>query len=666
MHKQPKLIRYFVLCLSMFLSGLQAEEFLVYQGFRFFELSDNGFHYYHRNPDPVAEGWPADWTQPHDFWNGHFEIRVEVFSTPQNEPFTFQPCIWMLDAERQNTGESQLESCCYCRIEIEDPGVYTIATIPIRDWWHKNNGQNRIDLSRPHDFQNLGLVLRDDENRFISPYDIAPANWDDRFLYLPIDFHLTVVAVAAGSDFSGWENYPRSERYDLDGTWSGFAQSIEIEPTTQSPRLAATLASFTADTSGAVGLKIAGDSLERGVSSLSATASSQGGLRNRLSTLWPDNGESVTEGVFSRNRTVLLEDAKASSEMQGAPWHRGLFLRETRSAVDTGALLGTWQGLRLEFAYERPSAQPQGFEADRYTLDLRDASNAAIQYLETTRQSLPEDIPEQNWFIFRRSMRVTDRFQANVAHGLGMALATQLEMAEAEGDPVRLVIDFLLKSPAQMDFRDVVGFWRLTEWRMPEEGGSWDGMSYNLILREDRTFSMFPLETEPTVAGWGGEWTLDAGSIVLSGAGETLRLVTDPAGEAAFGLTQEPVSRLLLGARLSQQIYPAFSYFGDTRYNGEGWVRSTFFGWFHEPAWPFIYHQEHGWIYCAGEATSSEIGFWFYDATLGWTFTNRAWYPLLYAPAVGGWFYHQRGSSSTSGSRWMYDYQTSAWRMVDA
>jgi hypothetical protein len=183
-------------------------EFLVFSGTRTFTVSDKGFHYYfHSRSSQPLDTWPKDWTKPDEYWQGVWWVRVKLINSPKGKEFTLQPCIWMHDTDGKSTTEDELESCGD-RLNLERPGVYEITTKPLANWWHKAKGEQKVDISRPHHFKRLGLVLRKVPNGYISPYNITPNNWKERDDYLPFDFHLTIVAVAYGATFSGWENYP--------------------------------------------------------------------------------------------------------------------------------------------------------------------------------------------------------------------------------------------------------------------------------------------------------------------------------------------------------------------------------------------------------------------------------------------------------------------------
>lgn len=205
-----RMVVYLIWSGSLLLASLQplfAGEFLVFRRDRTFAVSDNGFHYYYQEGDAFPDTWPTNWVAPVDYYDGSWYVRVALKTTPQSLPVTYQTCIWMHDADGVSSTTDELESCSQVMVEMDAPFVHAISTGPIRNWWHKNEGANAVDLSRPDDFKRLGLVLRTAAGCYVSPYNVEPNCWDQRADYLPMTFHLTIVAVSEGGVFSGWNRY---------------------------------------------------------------------------------------------------------------------------------------------------------------------------------------------------------------------------------------------------------------------------------------------------------------------------------------------------------------------------------------------------------------------------------------------------------------------------
>jgi hypothetical protein len=114
----------------------------------------------------------------------------------------------MHDASGSSSIADELESCGQPYVKIAGQGVYTLQTKPMCNWWHKNRGKNAIDISRPHHYKRLGLVMRTATGCYLSPYkQLSPNCWELRSDYLPVELHVTIVVVAPGATFSGWQNY---------------------------------------------------------------------------------------------------------------------------------------------------------------------------------------------------------------------------------------------------------------------------------------------------------------------------------------------------------------------------------------------------------------------------------------------------------------------------
>lgn len=87
---------------------------------------------------------------------------------------------------------------------------------------------------------------------------------------------------------------------------------------------------------------------------------------------------------------------------------------------------------------------------------------------------------------------------------------------------------------------------------------------------------------------------------------------------------------------------------------GLGWVWGQFYPW--------IYHLDHGWLYCAGNTEQVFL----YDMSLGWLFTGPAYGNLFYRHSTGTWLLHSPSSSVATGGRWFFDHSTRTWRIEDA
>lgn len=88
---------------------------------------------------------------------------------------------------------------------------------------------------------------------------------------------------------------------------------------------------------------------------------------------------------------------------------------------------------------------------------------------------------------------------------------------------------------------------------------------------------------------------------------------------------------------------------------GGGWKWLNWFGSFYDASNGWIYHGEHGWMYCSGSAMNS-IFFWTQD--MGWLWGGSTTYPSLYRFNDNAWLWYQRGSRTP---RYFYNRNTATW-----
>ncbi|MCC5808241.1 MAG: hypothetical protein JJU00_18080 [Opitutales bacterium] len=87
---------------------------------------------------------------------------------------------------------------------------------------------------------------------------------------------------------------------------------------------------------------------------------------------------------------------------------------------------------------------------------------------------------------------------------------------------------------------------------------------------------------------------------------------------------------------------------------GTAWRESEWFGWVDDSDWPWVWHDEHGWLrfYIAG--TEDETLFYSIFGDLGWVFTGKTLYneshTLLYSHGRGAWLHYSPGGNPWSRS----------------
>ncbi|MFO7668990.1 MAG: hypothetical protein R6W31_04965 [Bacteroidales bacterium] len=173
----------------------------------------NSFYCWH-NTDPGVVNlgeMPTDcWEKPYDFEHGHLYLRFEILVQPTDQPFFIQLGFW------QNIpGESGHSEAISGRFRLENgAGTRMESDLGSPASWWQLKPDKPVNFSRPGDLYRIGLVLWNAEplclpmaqgwtnsNTCENPEQAAL----DSF---PLRAKVSVVAVADGYSFSGWENYP--------------------------------------------------------------------------------------------------------------------------------------------------------------------------------------------------------------------------------------------------------------------------------------------------------------------------------------------------------------------------------------------------------------------------------------------------------------------------
>jgi len=185
-----------------------------------FDESEHGFHYF----QPPSNA-PADWSSPDDYFNGTWEIRFEIFEQATSRQSNLQVCIWV------NGGNET----CSSHTPVNGPGDVATSSSSPSTWWTMSGP---VDFAHPENWDRLGMPLWNDEPCVVSDWS-SNFCWDDRVDYFPMRIRLTVVAVSAGSTFSGWDNYILSPTVQLtaptDGAVFAPGSTIDIEATAEAP-----------------------------------------------------------------------------------------------------------------------------------------------------------------------------------------------------------------------------------------------------------------------------------------------------------------------------------------------------------------------------------------------------------------------------------------------
>lgn len=142
---------------------------------------------------PPMESANGNWTQPVNFAEGTFYYRVEIRSQPEPQDMLLQFCVWQDNHTLENCGPKEA-------VRGTRGNVVTWSG-KLEDMWMKNG--NPIDWSRPR--QRWGVAIKNKEGKPVS--DLKDWNWngEDPKKWYPIDWRFTVVVVAKGATFSGWD-----------------------------------------------------------------------------------------------------------------------------------------------------------------------------------------------------------------------------------------------------------------------------------------------------------------------------------------------------------------------------------------------------------------------------------------------------------------------------
>jgi len=201
----------FLVLLNTSILRTSAQEFLLID--KTFTWDENiggdgcyGYHFWY----DLGEAPTTNWKTPYDYQNGLFYIRYEIISQPQlpgggYQPFGISFCIW---ADRGFEVGKWKESCA-TQSWFTGPGSVVVNTSSPSSWWnHPNGGVDWTALDKLWRFGNPFWI--DGSCQLASAFcTCAPESvWNtERGKYLPMDIRLTIVAVAQGYSFSGWDYY---------------------------------------------------------------------------------------------------------------------------------------------------------------------------------------------------------------------------------------------------------------------------------------------------------------------------------------------------------------------------------------------------------------------------------------------------------------------------
>ncbi|MCK5136434.1 MAG: hypothetical protein KAR19_11650 [Bacteroidales bacterium] len=137
-------------------------------------------------------------------------MRFELLEQPSDSSFGIQIGIWQ-DLEKAG-GYSETVSPLF--IINSGPGTVSETNLGSPGTWWQLRSDAPVDYKRPEDFFHIGLVLWKVSSLCLPMAQdwinsSACENAETEALnFFPMKARVTVVAVAEGHTFSGWENYP--------------------------------------------------------------------------------------------------------------------------------------------------------------------------------------------------------------------------------------------------------------------------------------------------------------------------------------------------------------------------------------------------------------------------------------------------------------------------
>ncbi len=175
------------------IAGPLADELLIFDWNEAVTTGDEGF----ATEKPPMLSANGDWT-PYGFDQGTLYARIEIRSQPVAQNMQLQFCVW-----QDFPPPDHLETCMARKSLTGNPGTVVTTSQAISDMWMKDGLP--IDWSRARDM--YGVAVKCSNGTPVSPRQgwnwcgFDPNDW------YPLDMRYTVVVVAAGGTFDGWDNY---------------------------------------------------------------------------------------------------------------------------------------------------------------------------------------------------------------------------------------------------------------------------------------------------------------------------------------------------------------------------------------------------------------------------------------------------------------------------
>ncbi len=135
----------------------------------------------------------GNWVSPINYAGGTIQFRFQVLSMPKPKSMRLQFCFW------QN--RSALETCSRTQV-VTSGGPAVTWSQTLGGMWKKGRA---LDWTRPRDRN--GVAIKTLGGKPVSDYSGWNWNGENPNDWYPMNVRFTVVVVAKGKTFSGWQNY---------------------------------------------------------------------------------------------------------------------------------------------------------------------------------------------------------------------------------------------------------------------------------------------------------------------------------------------------------------------------------------------------------------------------------------------------------------------------
>ncbi len=144
-----------------------------------------------RHKPPTANG---DWTQPINYADGTFHLRVHIRSQPVAQDMQLNFCTWQ--------DGTSLENCVHKEPVSGSSGNIVTWSEDVDAGWKKDGKPIEWSRARFRD----GVAIKNSKNQPVS--DLVGWDWngEDPAEWYPINWRFTVHVVPEGSTFAGWDD----------------------------------------------------------------------------------------------------------------------------------------------------------------------------------------------------------------------------------------------------------------------------------------------------------------------------------------------------------------------------------------------------------------------------------------------------------------------------